>query len=162
MNEPVRSCPSAFPNGCHVAEVEIDPTTGVTQVVKYCAVNDFGTVINPMLVDGQTHGGVVQGIGQVLKEDIRFDDSGQMLTGSFMDYAMPRAHDFPPFKVESNPVPTKTNPLGIKGAGEAGSVGALPAVANAIVDALSQYGIHDIEMPATPERVWRALQEAQA
>jgi carbon-monoxide dehydrogenase large subunit len=103
----------------------------------------------------------VQGIGQVLKEDIRFDADGQMLTGSFMDYAMPRAHDFPPFKVESNPVPTKTNPLGIKGAGEAGSVGALPAVANAVVDALSHLGIRDIEMPATPERVWRALQDAQ-
>jgi carbon-monoxide dehydrogenase large subunit len=152
-----------FPNGCHVCEVEIDPDTGVTKIVRYTVVDDVGTVMNPMLLHGQIHGGVVQGIGQVLKEDIRFDEgSGQLLTGSFMDYAMPRAHDLPPFKVESNPVPTKTNPLGIKGAGEAGSVGALPAVANAIVDALSQFGIHDIEMPATPERVWRALQSARA
>jgi carbon-monoxide dehydrogenase large subunit len=151
-----------FPNGCHVCEVEIDPDTGVTKVMRYTVVDDVGTVMNPLLLHGQIHGGVVQGIGQVLKEDIRFDDAGQMLTGSFMDYAMPKAHDFPPFKVESNPVPTKTNPLGIKGAGEAGSVGALPAVANAIVDALSQFGIHDIEMPATPERVWRALQAAQS
>src|SRR5690606_3332587 len=151
-----------FPNGCHVCEVEIDPDTGVTQIVRYTVVDDVGTVMNPMLLHGQIHGGVVQGVGQVLKEDIRFDaSSGQLLTGSFMDYAMPRAHDFPPFKVESNPVPTKTNPPGVKGAGEAGSVGALPAVANAIVDALSQYGIHDIEMPATPERVWRALQSAR-
>ncbi|MBX6425039.1 MAG: xanthine dehydrogenase family protein molybdopterin-binding subunit [Variibacter sp.] len=148
-----------FPNGCHVCEVEIDPETGVVQVVRYTVVDDVGTVMNPLLLHGQIHGGVVQGIGQMLKDDIRFDEStGQLLTGSFMDYAVPRAHDVCAIRVESNPVPTKTNPLGVKGAGEAGSVGTLPAVANAVIDALSEFGIRDIPMPATPERVWRALQ----
>jgi carbon-monoxide dehydrogenase large subunit len=111
-----------------------------------------------MIVDGQIHGGVAQGIGQILMEDIRFDESGQMLTGSFMDYAMPRAGDLSSIATDSNPVPTKTNPLGVKGAGEAGTVGALPAVANALVDALSEFGVRHIEMPATPERIWRAMQ----
>jgi carbon-monoxide dehydrogenase large subunit len=149
-----------FPNGCHVCEVEIDPETGKVEIVRYSVVDDVGTVMNPLLLYGQIHGGVVQGIGQVLKEDIRYDaDSGQLLTGSFMDYAMPRAHDFCEFEVHSNPVPTKTNPLGIKGAGEAGSVGALPAVANALVDALSEFGVRHIEMPATPEKIWRAMQQ---
>jgi len=118
-------------------------------------------VMNPLLLEGQVRGGVAQGIGQVLMEDIRFDpQSGQLLTGSFMDYAMPRAGDLSAIECESNPVPTRTNPLGVKGAGEAGSVGALPAVGNALVDALSPFGIRDIGMPATPERLWRAINRA--
>jgi aerobic carbon-monoxide dehydrogenase large subunit len=148
---------SNFPNGCHVCEVEIDPETGVTEIVRYHVVDDVGTVLNPMLLHGQIVGGIAQGAGQILMEDIHFDESGQLVTGSFMDYAMPRATDIPDVEVASNPVPTKTNPLGVKGAGEAGSVGAMPAVANAIVDALSELGVRHIAMPATPERVWRAI-----
>jgi carbon-monoxide dehydrogenase large subunit len=147
-----------FPNGCHVCEVEIDRETGVVDIVRYSVVDDVGTVLNPMLLHGQIHGGVAQGAGQVLMEDIHFDASGQLVTASFMDYAMPHAHNLCEMEVESNPVPTKTNPLGTKGAGEAGNVGALPAVANALVDALSEFGIKHIEMPATPERLWRAMQ----
>ncbi|MGB7013020.1 MAG: xanthine dehydrogenase family protein molybdopterin-binding subunit [Pseudolabrys sp.] len=151
-----------FPNGCHVCEVEIDRETGVVDIVRYSVVDDVGTVLNPMLLHGQIHGGVAQGAGQVLMEDIHFDASGQLVTASFMDYAMPHAHNLCEMEVESNPVPTKTNPLGTKGAGEAGGVGALPAVANALVDALSEFGIKHIEMPATPERVWRAMQRPGA
>jgi carbon-monoxide dehydrogenase large subunit len=151
-----------YPNGCHVCEVEIDPETGVTKIVRYSVVDDVGTVMNPMLLKGQIVGGVVQGVGQILMEDIHFDADGQLVTGSFMDYAMPRASDLSPVEVRSNPVPTRQNPLGVKGAGEAGCVGAMPAVANAIVDALSPLGIRHIEMPATPERVWRAIQESRA
>ncbi|HEX5211686.1 MAG TPA: xanthine dehydrogenase family protein molybdopterin-binding subunit [Pseudolabrys sp.] len=147
-----------FPNGCHVCEVEIDKETGVTDIVRYSVVDDVGTVLNPLLLHGQIHGGVAQGAGQVLMEDIHFDASGQLVTASFMDYAMPHAHNLSAIEVESNPVPTKTNPLGTKGAGEAGNVGALPAVANAVVDALKEFGVKHIEMPATPERVWRAMQ----
>jgi len=150
-----------YPNGCHVCEVEIDPETGAIQVVRYSVVDDVGTVMNPMLLKGQIVGGVVQGVGQILMEDIRFDAEGQLVSGSFMDYAMPRATDMSNVDVKSNPVPTKTNPLGVKGAGEAGCVGAMPAVANAIVDALSPLGIRHVEMPATPERVWRAIQDAK-
>ena len=146
-----------FPNGCHVCEVEIDPETGVTEIVRYSVVDDVGTVLNPLLLHGQIIGGIAQGAGQILMEDIRFDETGQLVTGSFMDYAMPRATDIPDVEVESNPVPTKTNPLGVKGAGEAGAVGAMPAVTNAIVDALSEFGVRHIEMPATSERVWRAI-----
>jgi len=153
--------PSAFPNGCHVAEVEIDPETGVTTVVKYTFVNDFGVVINPLLVDGQAHGGIVQGIGQVLREHTVYDEDGQLLSGTFMDYAMPRADDAPFFVRGSHPVPAKTNPLGAKGCGEAGCAGALPSVMNAVVDALSEYGIRHIDMPATPLRVWQAIQAAR-
>jgi carbon-monoxide dehydrogenase large subunit len=151
-----------FPNGCHVCELEIDPETGTVELVRYSVVDDVGTVLNPMLLHGQIVGGIAQGAGQILMEDIRFDDSGQLLTGSFMDYAMPRASDLPAVAVESNPVPTKTNPLGVKGAGEAGCVGAMPAVANALADALSAVGVRHIDMPATPERIWRALREAGA
>ena len=154
--------PSAFPNGCHVAEVEIDPDTGVVEVVKYASVNDFGTIINPMLVEGQMHGGLVQGIGQALMENTVYNDEGQPITGSFMDYAMPRASDVPSFVTEHHPVPAKTNPLGIKGCGEAGCAGALVSVMNAIVDALSEYGIRHIDMPVTPEKVWQAIREAKA
>jgi len=151
-----------FPNGCHVCELEIDPETGTVEIVRYSVVDDVGTVLNPMLLHGQIVGGIAQGAGQILMEDIRFDDSGQLITGSFMDYAMPRASDLPAVAVKSNPVPTKTNPLGVKGAGEAGCVGALPAVANALADALSGVGVRHIDMPATPERVWRALRAAGA
>ena len=149
---------SAFPNGCHVAEVEIDPETGRVEVVRYAAVNDFGTIVNPMLVEGQIHGGVVQGIGQALMESVRYDESGQLLTGSFMDYALARASDAPPsMSVANHEVPATTNPLGVKGCGEAGCAGALTSVMNAIVDALSGLGIRHFDMPATPERVWRAI-----
>ncbi|MCC7048096.1 MAG: xanthine dehydrogenase family protein molybdopterin-binding subunit [Alphaproteobacteria bacterium] len=158
----VDTVPSAFPNGCHVCEVEIDPETGKTDVVRYASVNDFGTIVNPLLVAGQVHGGVVQGIGQALMECARYDGEGQLLTGSFMDYALPRASDSPNIEFVSHPSPAKTNPLGTKGCGEAGCAGALPAVMNAVVDALSVYGIRHIDMPATPERVWQAIQDAKA
>ncbi len=153
--------PSAFPNGCHIAEVEVDPATGVAEVVRYTFVNDFGTVINPLLVNGQAHGGIVQGIGQALQEHVVYDEAGQLLTGSYMDYTMPRAGDAPMFTHKFHPVPAKTNVLGAKGCGEAGCAGALPSVMNALVDALSEYGIRHIDMPATPERVWRAIQDAR-
>jgi len=150
-----------FPNGCHICELEIDAETGEVEMLRYSVVDDVGTVLNPLLLEGQICGGIAQGVGQVLMEDIRFDPaSGQLLTGSFMDYAMPRASDLSAIHCDSNPVPTQTNPLGVKGAGEAGNVGALPAVANALVDALSPLGIRHIEMPATPERLWRAIRQA--
>jgi aerobic carbon-monoxide dehydrogenase large subunit len=154
--------PSAFPNGCHIAEVEVDTETGVVEVVRYTFVNDFGVVINPLLVNGQAHGGIVQGIGQALLERTMYDEGGQLLTGSYMDYALPRAEDAPMFTHEFHPVPAKTNVLGAKGCGEAGCAGGLPSVMNALVDALSEYGIRHLEMPATPERVWRAIQRARA
>jgi carbon-monoxide dehydrogenase large subunit len=153
--------PSAFPNGCHVAEVEIDPDTGVVQIVRYTGVNDFGTVINPLLVAGQLHGGVAQGIGQALMEHVRYDESGQPITGSLMDYALPRAEDIPFMTVGDHPVPAKTNPLGTKGCGEAGCAGSLSTVVNAVLDALSDYGIKHLDMPLTSERVWRAIEDAK-
>jgi aerobic carbon-monoxide dehydrogenase large subunit len=134
----------------------------VVEVVKYTFVNDFGVVINPLLVDGQAHGGIVQGIGQALLEHTVYDDDGQLLTGSYIDYAMPRADDAPFFVHASHPVPAKTNPLGAKGCGEAGCAGALPSVMNALIDALSEFGIRHIDMPATAERVWRAIRSARA
>jgi aerobic carbon-monoxide dehydrogenase large subunit len=149
-----------FPNGCHICELEVDEETGEVEIVRYSVVDDVGTVINPLLLKGQIVGGVAQGVGQILMEDIRFNEDGQNLTASFMDYAMPRATDISAVDIKSNPVPTKTNPLGVKGAGEAGCVGAMPAVANALVDALSSLGVRHIEMPATPERLWRAIKEA--
>ncbi len=158
-SEPV---PSSFPNGTHVAEVEIDPDSGNVEVVKYSSANDFGTIVNPLLVAGQVHGGVVQGLGQALLENTIYDSEGQLLSGSFMDYAMPRAHNTCDIGFVSHPVPAKTNPLGTKGCGEAGCAGALASIMNAIVDALSVYGIRHIDMPASPERVWKAIQEAQA
>jgi carbon-monoxide dehydrogenase large subunit len=154
--------PSAFPNGCHIAEVEVDPETGAVQVVRYSAVNDLGTIVNPLLVEGQIQGGVVQGLGQVLLENAVYDSDGQLVTGSFMDYAMPRAHDTPMINVLSHPVPTKSNPLGAKGCGEAGTSGGLPSVANAVVDALSEFGIKHLEMPMTPARIWQTIQDAKA
>jgi carbon-monoxide dehydrogenase large subunit len=147
-----------FPNGAHVCELEIDRETGAVEIVRYSVVDDVGTVLNPLLLHGQITGGIAQGAGQILREDIRFDpDTGELLTGSFMDYAMPRASDLCAITITSNPVPTKTNPLGVKGAGEAGTVGAMPAVANALVDALSEFGVRHIEMPATAEAIWRAM-----
>jgi carbon-monoxide dehydrogenase large subunit len=154
--------PSTFPNGCHVAEVEIDPETGIVQIVRYTGVNDFGTIVNPMLVAGQLHGGVAQGIGQALMECVSYDSNGQPITGSFMDYAMPRAEDIPVMAIGDHPVPTKSNPLGTKGCGEAGCAGSLSTVVNAVIDALSEFGIAHIDMPLTPERVWRAIEDAKA
>ncbi|MBV9828942.1 MAG: xanthine dehydrogenase family protein molybdopterin-binding subunit, partial [Alphaproteobacteria bacterium] len=148
--------------GCHVAEVEVDPETGVVAVVKYTMVNDFGVIVNPLLVEGQAHGGVAEGIGQALMERVVYDADGQILTGSFTDYALPRASDLPSFQINSHPVPAKTNPLGAKGCGEAGCAGSLPAVMNALVDALSVYGIRHIDMPATPFKVWQAIRDAQS
>jgi aerobic carbon-monoxide dehydrogenase large subunit len=153
---------ATYPNGCHVAEVEVDPDTGFVELVKYSCVNDFGVVVNPMIVAGQLHGGVVQGIGQALMETAVYDESGQLLTGSFMDYAMPRAADVPSFALADHPVPTKTNPLGVKGCGEAGCAGGLPSTMNAVIDALAEYGIRHIDMPLTPFRIWHALQAAKA
>jgi carbon-monoxide dehydrogenase large subunit len=153
--------PSAFPNGCHVCEVEVDPDTGVVEVVRYSSVNDFGTILNPLTVEGQIHGGVLQGIGQCLMESARYDEGGQLVTGSFMDYALPRADNAPAaIGWRSHPVPATTNPLGAKGAGEAGCAGSMTSVMNAIVDALRPLGIHHFDMPATPERVWRAIRSA--
>ena len=149
---------STFPNGAHVCEVEIDPDTGGVALVRYAIVDDFGVLINPMITAGQVHGGLAQGIGQALMERIRFDaDSGQMLTASFMDYAVPRADEMPDVNLTFNEVPCTTNPLGVKGCGEAGAVGAFPAVTNAVIDALKAFGVTRFEGPATPEAVWRAM-----
>jgi aerobic carbon-monoxide dehydrogenase large subunit len=156
-----KDTPSTFPNGCHVSEVEIDPETGVVQIVRYTGVNDFGTIVNPMIVAGQLHGGVAQGIGQALMEEVCYDESGQPITGSFMDYALPRAGDIPFMTVGDHPSPAKSNPLGTKGCGEAGCAGSLATLVNAVLDALSEYGITQIDMPLTPERIWRAIQDAK-
>jgi len=155
-----KAAPSAFPNGCHVAEVEVDPETGIAEVVRYTMVNDFGVVINPLLVEGQAHGGIVQGIGQALRESVVYTEDGQPLTGSYMDYALPRASDAPLPAHGSHPVPAQTNLLGAKGCGEAGCAGALPSVMNALVDALREVGVTHIDMPATPLRIWEAIQAA--
>ena len=152
-----------FPNGCHVCEVEVEPDTGVVEVLRYTVVDDLGKLINPMLVDGQVHGGIVQGIGQALLEHCAYDEtSGQLLTGSFMDYTMPRADDVPSFDLAYNEIPCTTNPLGIKGAGEAGTIGSAPALINAIVDALSDLGATHVDMPATPQHLWRAIEAARS
>ena len=152
-----------FPAGTYICEVEIDPATGVTRVDKFTAVDDFGTIINPMIVEGQVHGGLVQGIGQALMENCVYDrETGQLLTGSFMDYAMPRADDFPEFKIGNICTPCTHNPLGTKGCGEAGAIGSPPAVINAVLDALHGLGVKEFDMPATPHRVWEAIQAAKA
>jgi carbon-monoxide dehydrogenase large subunit len=152
-----------FPNGCHAAEVEVDPETGGVTITRYVGVDDVGRVINPLIVHGQMHGSTVQGIGQALTEDCVYDrESGQLLSGSFMDYAIPRADMVPSFESATNEVPAPNNPLGVKGAGEGGTTGAPPAVINAIVDALREYGVRDITMPATPERVWQAIHKANS
>jgi len=154
--------PSNYPNGCHVCEVEIDPETGVVTLARYASVGDVGKIMNSLLCEGQIHGGVAQGVGQALMESIVFDAGGQLVTGSFQDYAMPRADDFPNFLSELTEVPATTNPLGIKGAGEAGATGAPPAVISAILDALRPFGIEHIDMPATPNRIWQAIHKARA
>lgn len=150
-----------YPNGCHICEVEIDPATGKVSFADYVVVEDVGTVLNADLVEGQMHGGIAQGVGQALGEILHFDESGQLITGSFMDYQMPIAADFPNFRISTIAVPTKINPLGAKGVGEAGTVGALAATMNAIVDAMACAGVAAFEMPATPHRVWQALQNAK-
>ncbi len=151
-----------FPNGCHLCEVEVDPETGKTEFVRYVVVDDVGTVINPLLLKGQIHGGISQGLGQAMCEDMAYDrESGQLIAASFMDYCMPRADDMCSIDVESHAVPSPTNPLGIKGAGEAGCVGALPCVQSALIDALSPLGVTDVPMPATPARLWRTIRDAQ-
>jgi aerobic carbon-monoxide dehydrogenase large subunit len=151
-----------FPNGCHVCEVEVDEETGVVRIVRYTVVDDVGRMVNPMLVKGQIHGGVVQGLGQGLFEVLAYEtETGQLLAGSFMDYAMPRADDVPGFDVDAHEVPTQVNPLGAKGVGEAGTVGALPALLNAVNDALAPLAIRHLDMPVTAERVWRAIREAR-
>ena len=150
-----------YPNGTHVAEVEIDPATGATRIVNYVVVDDFGETINPQLLAGQVHGGTVQGIGQALMEQTVYDpDSGQLITASLMDYALPKAGDVPSFAFETRNVPCLNNPLGVKGAGEAGAIGSCPAIINAVVDALWRtYRIAHIDMPATPQRIWAAIEE---
>jgi aerobic carbon-monoxide dehydrogenase large subunit len=151
-----------WPNGCHVCEVEIDPETGAVELMSYVIADDVGTVINPLTLKGQIHGGVAQGVGQALMEQVAYEpESGQLLTSSFMEYAIPRADTVPDVVVESHPVPTKLNPLGAKGAGEAGTVGALPVVMNAVLDALAPLGVRQLDMPASAERVWSAIQAAR-
>jgi aerobic carbon-monoxide dehydrogenase large subunit len=153
---------ATFPCSAHVCEVEVDPDTGAVELLRYNVADDVGTVINPLTLKGQIHGGVAQGVGQVLMEQVVYDQqTGQLLSASFMDYAMPRADVMCDIHVDSNPVPTKRNLLGAKGAGEAGCVGALPAVMIAIMDALGQVGVRELDMPATPERVWQAIQKAR-
>ena len=151
-----------YPAGTHIAEVEVDPSTGVVEIVDWAACDDFGNLINPMIVEGQVHGGIAQGIGQALLENAHYDENGQLLTASYMDYCMPRADDLPSFKVECTNTPCTHNDLGVKGCGEAGAIASPPALINAIINALSPLGVTDMSMPATPETVWRAIQNAQA
>ncbi|MEC8795692.1 MAG: molybdopterin cofactor-binding domain-containing protein, partial [Pseudomonadota bacterium] len=149
----------SYPNGAHVAEVEIDPETGVTEVVKYSVTDDFGNLMNPMLAEGQVHGGIAQGLGQALMERAVYDETGQLLTASFMDYAMPRADNMPNIVFTTESTPSTANILGMKGCGEAGTVGALGAVANAVTDAVWAKGVRQVDMPFTPLRVWEMLKE---
>jgi aerobic carbon-monoxide dehydrogenase large subunit len=150
-----------FPNGCHLAEVEIDPETGAVSLERYAAVDDYGRLVNPLLTKGQVQGGVAQGIGQALLEHTVYDpQSGQLSSGSLLDYALPRAGDLPPLDITLNELPTAANPLGVKGSGQAGCIAAPQTVVNAILDALAPLGIEHIDMPATPERVWRAIRAA--
>jgi carbon-monoxide dehydrogenase large subunit len=153
--------PPNCPNGCHACEVEVDPETGRVTFASYAAVDDFGRVLNPLICEGQIQGGVAQGIGQALMEQIVYDDSGQLVTGSFQDYAMPRASDIPDVHGEFIEVPSTTNPLGVKAVGESGSNGSPPAVIGAILDALRPLGVTHIDMPATPHRVWQAIRAAR-
>ncbi|WP_416896140.1 MAG: xanthine dehydrogenase family protein molybdopterin-binding subunit [Minwuia sp.] len=153
--------PVTYPNGCHVCEVEVDPETGITTIDRWSVVDDFGNVVNPLFVESQVHGGIAQGVGQAMLEHGLFDDDGQLVAGSFMDYAMPRASDLPNIKFEREVVPCKSNMLGTKGCGEAGCVAGPPALVNGIIDALSDMGVTEIDMPATPQAVWRAIQAAR-
>ena len=149
--------PPNYPNGCQVCEVEVDPETGAVTIERFAAVDDLGMIINPMICEGQIHGGIAQGAGQALWENVAYDSSGQLLTGSFLDYGMPRAEDFPDFVSELVEIPAKTNPLGIKGIGESGTIGAPPTIVNAVLDALRPLGVEHIDMPVTPVRVWNAI-----
>jgi carbon-monoxide dehydrogenase large subunit len=148
-----------FPAGTHVCEVEVDADTGAVEIVRFTAADDFGRIINPLIVEGQVHGGLVQGIGQALYEGTVYDADGQLVTGSYMDYTMPRADGVPSFEVATNVTLCTHNPLGVKGCGEAGAIGAPAAVMNAVVDALRPLGVTDLQMPATPQRVWQAMQK---
>lgn len=152
--------PPNYPNGCQVCEVEVDPETGAVTIDRFAAVDDLGMIINPMICEGQIHGGIAQGAGQALWENVAYDASGQLLTGSFLDYGMPRAEDFPPFVSELVEIPAKTNPLGIKGIGESGTIGAPPTIVNAVLDALRPLGVEHIDMPLTPVRIWNAINAA--
>jgi aerobic carbon-monoxide dehydrogenase large subunit len=151
----------SWPAGCHVAVVEIDTETGHVELVRYVAVDDVGHVINPTIVDGQVHGGIAQGVAQALWEEAIYDESGNLVTGSMASYAVPSAAELPPFELDRTVTASPTNPLGVKGVGETGTIAATPAVINAVIDALAPLGVTDIGMPATPERVWRAIQEAR-
>jgi carbon-monoxide dehydrogenase large subunit len=151
-----------YPFGAHVAVVEIDPDTCEVRLAKYVAVDDCGKVINPLIVEGQIHGGIVQGVGQALWEGVAYDDNGQLLTGSMMDYAVPKADFFPRFELGMTETPTTVNPLGVKGIGETGTIASTPAVYNAVLDALAPFGVTAVDMPLTPERIWRATRNAQA
>jgi carbon-monoxide dehydrogenase large subunit len=150
----------SYPNGAHVAEIEIDPATGVIDLLSYTVTDDFGVLIHPMLAQGQVHGGVAQGFGQAVTESGIYDDTGQILTATFMDYGMPRADNLPMIKFTTEPVPSTANVLGMKGCGEAGTVGALPAIANAVTDALAPLGVAPAQMPFSPARLWQLLREA--
>ncbi len=149
-----------FPAGCYICEVEVDPETGVVEVQSFVAADDFGRVINPMIVEGQVHGGIAQGLGQAMMEHAVYDADGQPLSGSYMDYAMPRADNLPSFKVSTHETLCPGNPLGLKGCGEAGAIGSPPALVNAVIDALADRGVTHIDMPLTPRRVWEAIRVA--
>jgi aerobic carbon-monoxide dehydrogenase large subunit len=151
----------SYPHGTHLCAVEVDTETGQVRIRSYVCVDDVGNVINPLIVEGQVHGGVAQGIAQALYEEAVFDDDGNLLTGSFADYTIPSAADLPEFVTDRTETPATSNPLGVKGVGEAGTIASTPAVVNAIVDALRPYGVNDVPMPCIPERVWRALQAAK-
>ena len=147
-----------FPFGAHVCVVEVDPDTGKVELKRYISVDDCGNVINPMIVDGQVHGGLAQGIGQALMEEAVYSEDGQLITGSFMDYQMPRAEDFPHFELSRTVTPTPVNPMGAKGVGEAGTIGSTPAIVNAVVDALAPFGVDHVDMLLRPEKLWRLMQ----
>jgi carbon-monoxide dehydrogenase large subunit len=151
-----------WPNGTHIALVEVDIDTGEVSLLRYVAVDDVGKVINPTIVDGMIHGGITQGVAQALQEEAIYDDEGQLLTGSMLDYAVPTADVLPSYEIDRTETPSPVNPLGVKGAGEAGTIAASPAVVNAVMDALSPFGIKHIDMPLKPEKIWRALQAARS
>jgi carbon-monoxide dehydrogenase large subunit len=148
---------STFPFGAHVCVVEIDTSTGEVEIIRYVAVDDCGRVINPMMVEGQVHGGIAQGIGQALYEQVVYDEAGQLVSGSLMDYVIPKAEQLPEYHCQKMETPTKANPLGVKGVGEAGTIGATPAVVNAVLDALEPFGVRNLDMPLKPEKIWKVL-----
>ncbi|MDE2829030.1 MAG: molybdopterin-dependent oxidoreductase, partial [Gemmatimonadota bacterium] len=148
-----------YPFGTHIAVVEVDADTGEVEIQRYIAVDDCGNIINPLIVEGQVHGGIAQGVGQALYEEAIYDESGQMITGSFMDYALPKAHNFPRFELANTVTPSPVNPMGVKGVGEAGTIGSTPAIANAVIDALKPFGVRHIDLPLRPEKLWKLMQE---